>query len=548
VGLTGSAGPWSYDVFAIEAKVTYKQSEQNDFLTSRIASAMDVVNVGGVAKCASADAGCVPYNPWKLGGVTAAQLDYLQAPGLRKGSTSLSMQGASVAVDLGAFGIKSPMAKTGLSLSLGAEHRAEALVLITDAATANGDFSSSSGPVQGLTGDTAVKEVFGELRVPIIDKGLWPELLQATLSGRNASYASGFSANTYGLGLELAPVRQAKFRASFQHGVRAPNLVELFTAQTTSLYGNDEDPCAGATPTRSLADCARTGVTAAQYGTIQDSPAGQYNYLAGGNSKLKPETANSFTLGVVLTPLRSLNVTVDYFDIRVKDTIRNLDPTTTLSKCLDTGNAAFCSLISRDSQGSLWLLPQGTITSTNQNLGSTRASGLDLAVAYSQKLGGKGDFGVNYAATLLRKLEVEEVRGDGQYDCAGLYGPNKCGAPRPKYRHKLRATWNTPWSIEAALTWRHLSSVLLQTTSGNPLLSGSVSDKERELGAQNYLDLAASWKASRGLTLSVGINNLLDKDPPITSKLASAQGNGNTYPAVYDALGRKVFLTGSYKF
>jgi outer membrane receptor protein involved in Fe transport len=548
VGVKGDVGPWNYDVYAIEAKVIYSQNEQNYFLTPRIAEAMDVINVNGVAQCASGAAGCVPYNVWKTGGITADQLAYLQTPGFRKGSTSLSMQGASAGVDLGAYGVKSPFATTGLGVSFGFEHRSEALSLATDAATQNGDLSGSGGPTKGLTGESSVKEFFGELRIPIIEKGFMAELLQATLSGRSSSYATGFTSNTYGLGLEWAPVREAKLRASFQRAIRAPNLVELFTAQGNNLYDNDEDPCSGATPTRTLVECARTGVTAAQYGTIQDSPAGQYNYLAGGNPTLKPETANSVTVGLVLTPMRNLNVTIDYFDIKVKDTISNIDPTTTLSKCLDNGNPTYCGLITRDRLGTLWLLPQASIVGTNQNLGSTSTSGFDLAAAYNQKLGAMGSVGFSYAATLLKKLETEEIKGDGSYDCVGLYGPNKCGSPNPKYRHKLRASWNTPWDVEAAVTWRHFSSVLLQSTSSNPKLTGTTPDKERELAAQNYLDVAASWNVMKGLTLSMGINNLLDKDPPITSKLATGQGNGNTYPSIYDALGRKVFLTGSYKF
>ena len=129
-----------------------------------------------------------------------------------------------------------------------------------------------------------------------------------------------------------------------------------------------------------------------------------------------------------------------------------------------------------------------------------------------------------------------------------MYGPNKCGAPNPEYRHKMRATWNTPWDIEAALTWRHISKVVLQGTSSNPLLSGTVRAVERELAAQNYIDLAASWTVAKRFTVSLGVNNLFDKDPPITSQLSTGQGNGNTYPSVYDALGRKVFVTASYTF
>lgn len=559
LGVKGDIGPWNYDVYAIEAKVIYSQNENNYFLSPRIDEAMNVINVGGVAQCASGAAGCVPYNPWLVGGVTAAQLAYLQTPGFRKGTTSLSLQGASVAVDLGEYGVKSPLAKSGMGLSIGVERRNESLALATDAATAAGDLSGSGGPSQGLNGENSVKEIFGELRIPIIEKGFMADLLQATASARSSSYATGIKANTYGFGLEWAPVKEAKLRASVQRAVRAPNLVELFTAQGNNLYDNDQDPCAGPIGANGRAqngdplagnftECARTGVTAAQFGTIQDSPAGQYNFLQGGNPLLKPETATSLTVGLVLAPMRDLTVTLDYFDIKVKDTISNIDPTTTLAKCLSTGAARFCGLITRDRLGTLWLFDQGRIIGTQQNIGAQSTSGFDLAVAYNQKLGGMGSLGLNYAGTYLKKFEIEELPGEGTYDCVGLYGPNKCGAPNPEYRHKLRATWNTPWDIETALTWRHISKVVLQGTSSNPLLTGTVREVERELAAQNYIDLAASWNVAKGLTLSLGVNNIFDKDPPITSQLSTGAGNGNTYPSVYDALGRKVFVTATYKF
>ena len=561
LGVKGDIGPWSYDAYAIEGKVIYSQNENNYFLSPRIDNAMDVTNVGGVATCASGAAGCVPYNPFRLGGVSAAQLAYLQTPGFRKGTTNLSLQGATVAVDLSEYGAKLPWANSGIGMSVGVERREERLALATDPATAAGDLSGSGGPTIGLTGKNSVKEIFGELRIPLIEKGFMADLLQVTASARSSSYKSGTKAQTYGLGLEWAPVREAKLRGSFQRAIRAPNLVELFTAQGNALYDNDEDPCAGTSPTATAVQCARTGVTAAQYGSIQDSPAGQYNYLSGGNPQLKPEKATSVSFGIVLQPLRELSVTVDYFDIKIKDAISNIDPTTTLSKCLSTGDPRFCGLITRDRLGTLWLLPQASIVGTNLNLGSLRTSGIDFAAAYNQKIGDMGNVSVSYAATLLRKLETEELPGQGSYDCVGYYGANKCGSPNPEYRHKLRASWNTPWDVEAAITWRHLSKVLAQETSSNILLNladpallptpkppALVADKERELAARNYLDLAAAWTVTKGFTVSLGVNNVLDKDPPITAKLATGQGNGNTYPSVYDALGRKVFLTATYKF
>ena len=547
IGVKGDIGKWSYDAFAIAAKVIYSQNENNYFLSPRIDKAMDVTNVGGVATCASGEAGCVPYNPWKAGGVTADQLAYLQTPGFRKGSTELQNQGLSLSTDLGDYGLKVPGAKNGVGLSLGLEHRSEALSLTTDSATANGELSGSGGPTKGLSGDYSVKEFFGEVRVPIIEGGA-VELLSVNGSYRHSDYNTNTKTNTYGVGIEFAPVKMIKLRASFQRAARAPNLVELFQAQGNNLYDNDADPCAGTTPTATAAQCARTGVTAAQYGTVQDSPAGQYNYLAGGNPLLKPETAKSVTFGVVFVPMKDLSLKLDYFDIKVKDTISIIDPTTTLAKCLETGATTFCNLITRDRLGTLWLLPQASIVGTNLNLGSTRTSGVDLGIDYSMRLAEYGSVNVAMLGTLLNKFETEEIAGQGTYDCVGLYGPNKCGAPKSKWRHKLRTSWATPWNMDVAVTWRHLGSVELQATSSNPLLSGTVNAVDRELAARNYIDLAGSYRVTKGLTVSGGVNNVFDKDPPITSQLATGAGNGNTYPSIYDALGRKVFLNATYKF
>lgn len=551
-GVKGEVGKWTYDVYAQTAKVIYSQNEQNYFSTERIQKALDVVNVNGVATCASAvngsDTNCVPYNPWKLGAVTPAQLKYLQTPGSRQGSTQQTIQGGSLASDLGEYGIKFPTATDGVGLAFGLERRTEKLDLATDPLTAAGGLSGSGGPTPSLGGELTVKEIFAEVKMPLIQGKQFAELLEATTTYRHSQYDTSVKTNTYGLGLFWKPTKNIGFRTSYQQAIRAANLVELYRAQGNNLYDNDSDPCAGATPTASLAACQRTGVTAAQYGKIQDSPAGQYNFLSGGNPNLTPEKAKSFTVGIALTPMPNLSLTFDYFDIKVEDTISIIDPTTSLSKCLESGDPKFCSLISRDRLGTLWLFDEGRIVGTNQNIGGTKTSGLDIAGAYTHKIAGYGSVNFSVSGTYLKKLETEEIKGDGSYDCVGYYGPNKCGSPNPEWRHKMRASWATPWAVDLSMTWRHMAEVSLQTTSDNPKLKGNSNPVDRTLAAQNYLDLGVSWNFNKNLTLSGGINNIFDRDPPITSQLGVGSGNGNTYPSVYDALGRRVFVNATYKF
>jgi iron complex outermembrane recepter protein len=552
VGVKGDIGKISYDAYAIHARVIYSQNEENYFLDSRIDAALDVEPDGsGGAQCRSAAAraeGCVPYNVWRLGGITQQQLAYLQVSGFRKGSTSLEVVGANVSMDLGEFGIRLPTAKAGIGLSFGAERRREELILATDSNTAAGTLSGSGGPTPGLNGGYAVSEVFGEVQVPIIEGKAFAELLAAKLSARSSSYEPGERTNTFGVGLEYSPVKPVKARASFNRATRAPNLVELYLPQGNNLFDLTADPCGGPTPARTAAECARTGVSAAQYGTIQNSPAGQYNFLQGGNPQLKPETADSLTVGLVMQPIRELTVSLDYFDIKVEDTIGVISPNTTLTKCLDTGNPVFCANVQRDRLGTLWLLDDGRIKATNINIGAIRTTGIDLQANFSQRISGYGGFTFNFQGTRTSRFEVEEVPGDGTYDCVGLYGPASCRPPTPKWRHRARAIWNSPFNADLAVTWRHIAKVSVETSSDQPLLRGPFSAVEAELAARNYLDLAVNWRPIKGLEVGVGVNNVLDKDPPLTSLAGTGVGNGNTFPGVYDALGRKIFVNASYRF
>jgi outer membrane receptor protein involved in Fe transport len=226
---------------------------------------------------------------------------------------------------------------------------------------------------------------------------------------------------------------------------------------------------------------------------------------------LKPENAKSYTVGIVLTPTRNLSGTFDYYQIKVDDVISNAPPVTILNQCLATGNPIFCNAIHRaPGTGALWL-NGGFITATNANLGKWKTSGIDVAVNYQYPLQqGWGGLGVNFVGTWLKEFIREDIPGTGEYDCAGLYG-NTCSLPAPEWRHKLRFTWNTPWNVDATITWRHFDSVLVDTTSSNPLLSGAVIATDRELKAQDYMDIAASWSITKQLTLRGGINNVFDK-------------------------------------
>jgi len=553
IGVKGEIGMWNYDVFAQMGKVLYAENYFNDFSNVRIGRALDAVvdPVTGAIVCRSfidkTDKECVPYNIWALGKVTPEALKYLQTPGFKRGSTSQSVQGFNLSSDLGEYGLKMPLATSGLGIAFGFEHRTEKLDLATDVEFDTGDLAGQGGPTHGVAGNFSVKDYYVEARLPLFEKVPFAELLSVNGSYRNSNYTTGSKTDSYGVGIEWAPIKEIKVRGSYQRAVRAPNVVELYTAQGLGLFGMDEDPCAGAKPSATLAQCARTGVTAAQYGNIEDSPAQQYNAIFGSANGQDPEKSNSYTLGLVVTPLRDLSFTIDAFDMKVSGVIAPLPAATTLDTCLQTGAAASCSLITRDKLGTLWALNDAHIIALTQNLAVRKTRGVDLGANYRYRVADLGSLDFAFNGTFLKEFIQEDFPGNGEYDCAGYHGTT-CGVPLPKWRHKARVSWASPWAASVNLTWRHINAVELENSSDNPHLAAKSQTGDQRFSARDYLDLSASYRVNKIFTFSAGINNLFDRDPPVSGVVASVVGNGNTYPQVYDALGRKIFMNLTAKF
>ena len=185
--------------------------------------------------------------------------------------------------------------------------------------------------------------------------------------------------DTYKLGLEWAPIADVRLRGSYQRAVRAANIVELFTAQGFNLFDATGDPCGAAArdPEASAQECIDSGVPASLVGSgVLDSPAGQYQFLQGGNTELTPETSDTYSYGVVFQPrfAPGLAITVDYFDIKIEDTITTFGAPNTWTSCYSNNDAAACDRINRNGAGQLWL-GNGHVEDLNINIGSLSTTG-----------------------------------------------------------------------------------------------------------------------------------------------------------------------------
>src|SRR6202012_5794663 len=145
-----------------------------------------------------------------------------------------------------------------------------------------------------------VKELFGEVRVPLIQDAPFAKELTFEGGYRYANYSSSGSVDAEKLALDWQIIPDIRLRGSFQRAVRAPNVNELFTPQTPGLVAGT-DPCAGTSPAFTAAQCAATGVLAGQYGSITQCVSSQCAGVTGGNPALKPEDSDTKSFGAVFT-------------------------------------------------------------------------------------------------------------------------------------------------------------------------------------------------------------------------------------------------------
>jgi iron complex outermembrane receptor protein len=409
-------------------------------------------------------------------------------------------------------------------------------------------------------GEFDVKELFIEADMPLVSNKPFVDELAINLGYRYSDYAiqggTGFTADTYKFELRYAPVQSLRLRGSYNRAVRAPNITELFAGQALGNVAA-QDPCSGASPDASPEDCFRSGVTQAQYGFIPECPADTCVTLGGGNLGLQPEIADTYTYGFVYTGLPGFTFSADYFDIFVDGYIGAVDAPTVINQCITTGSQFFCDLFHRDPASGVLFGTNGFITATNQNTGYLQTSGMDFTSTYDFDLGSilpggpdAGSFNISFVGTWLNSRRIEQLPGLGSYNCVGLFGPT-CGQPTPTWRHNMRFTWTSPQQVATvSANWRYFGEVDLSSNTNNQFLQGEDPIQiNRRITAYNYFDLAATWKLVDSVEFRAGINNIFDRDPPvIAAGLLSSFGNGNTYPGVYDPMGRLVYFGMTVEF
>jgi outer membrane receptor protein involved in Fe transport len=477
-------------------------------------------------------------------------------------------------------------------------------------------------PTQGYNVSQDAKEGYGELEIPILADLPFIKSLTLNPGVRYSSYNTSKGGWTWKLLADYQVNDWVRLRGGYNLAIRTPNLGELFLNPSEvfggfSTYG---DPCsllttapwgaggarstapsgnppvqttanvvntrglAGATSTynicRALMDQANPGsstVVSAQNqfyntpGTAQPAPGpAVFNWtMQSGNSHLDPETARTYTIGLVLkspfqNPLLSrMQASFDYYRIHISDAIEFASIDYTYAQCFGgafDGNTSagltaalaspYCQSVSRSPQtGALALV--GTPYS---NLATIDTSGLDVQFDWSATLADAfkdvpGRVNLNFVANFLGNYDTTAGPGQPTVKWYGSLGPNLVGTNPGAYAYRLNTTFG--YSVGPAninLNWRFFPAVnaVGQATSG-------ASNTTFQTPSYSVFDLTGFFTLPHGLQLRAGIQNIADTDPAITGKTRAvtvngvlqsiaSTGQGTTAPQFYDPLGRRFFV------
>ena len=513
LGARGEAAGWDYDVNyqknSVDSSVTYI----NDFFAPRIGEAL-VDNT---------------YSVFTYNGVTSEQANMLTGVAMLRADLSTEIFFAQASRDTG---ISLPTTDSNIQVAMGVERRDMSYDRDSDTVFEEGMLLGQGGATKSIAGSYSVTDVFFEAAIPVLEN------LDAELGFRASDYSTSGNHNTYKFGFTYAPSDMVTIRTGYNRTIRSPNITTMFAPQNQGLWGGS-DPCAGETPDYTAAQCALTGVTAGQYGSIVASPASQYNALYGGNTEVGPEVADTISFGIVANPIEDLTVSIDWWSVQLEDAIGSVSAATSLKECAENNNAALCALINRGNAGTLWLGTSGYISSTTTNLGEVNFAGVDLIATYGMEVGG-GDLALRLNGS--RSLERETLVLPGvettRVDCNGIANDAQCTYPNMDWRHSLSATYSKDdWTVGAA--WRYFGSVDYQG-------SNDVLASDGALDAVSYVDLNGSYTLSENVTFSGGARNLLDKEPPMVGGGLNAT-NANSY-GNYDVLGRYVYADVTFSF
>ncbi len=559
---TGFEGDITYSDLAYEASLTYgrtnaDQSSDGQINVVNMRYGLDVeVGPGGVLRCRDEAArldGCVPVDIFGAGNISPQAANYINAESSRSATVDQLVFNAFLTGDAFQWGDRPA------TFVLGVEHRQESTEDVPDRLTQSGlNASNITPPTQGRFW---VHELFGELRVPLLQNVAFADELDLNLAARVSDYSTVGLTNAYAAGLDWRITDDFRARGQYARAVRAPNIFELFSgAQQTFPVLNDPcqglttsggqaaffndvtDPTSGIdpttvganTPTRCLADPNLAARVTRDGFFIPSQPELQgTGGFTSGNPELEEETAETFSVGFVWQPkdwLQGLSLSLDYYDITIENAISTFGRQLTIDRCYTTGEAEFCNSIQRAAAGD-FVGFLALVNQSNENLAELNVEGVDLQFDYSTSLGSWGDLGLSVLYSHLLEQSNVPLPGASLVDDTGEFGA-------PENRANIGVTYSLG---NFRLRWD--ARIIGEQPIDNDPTSAFAGAK---IGLRHIHDLQASWQANPTTRFTIGVDNVLNEYVFIggtagdvgSSILATTTGH-RTAPELYDGLGRR---------
>jgi iron complex outermembrane receptor protein len=543
-GIEGTVLDWDYAGSLVWSNSTVTNTFLNGYpMTNPLRRGVEGCAVALVANACPAgqaltfNGAPVYLNPF--GPQTAAGLAYMQANTVlgqvQEGEGTL--QSAQVSASRALFSLPGGKATLGLA----AELRKEDMVYRTDIALVSQAASS------GLAGSGAIREgerdvtAFGaELVLPIV-KGL-----ETTLSVRSDRYSDFGTATNPKIAIKFQPMDMLLLRGSYNEGFSAPALTDLYAPNATTFTGNRyNDPvlCPG-------------GVVNPVGGVSSRDCGIQFQRLTGGNTGLKAEKSKAWTVGLVVQPLQSVTVSVDYWWYHVKDSISTVGDASIFADPVKyAGFYVRCSAAPADRRAAIGACqipggdPLAYVLDTNQNLGDVKTDGWDVSITWRGAATPIGRFGASLNGSYVKSYAFQIEPGGPWFNPLGRWASQfvtagTSGGAVLRYQQTTAFTWETSeWSTRLAN--RYKTGYRDQNSQGAPF---NVAPFNTNTVEKSILwDLSVQYRGIKGLTVSAGVINLLDEDPPFTNQTARFQARG--YDDRYaDPRGRMWQLGARYEF
>ncbi len=473
-----------------------------------------------------------------------------------------------------------------MQYAVGVTNREERFGFHTDNYTTNESFTETGlglFPTSNTVGKFDVKELYGELLVPLASGHKGVEHFNLELGGRSSDYSSVGKIDTYKALFDWGVTSWARLRGGVNRANRAPNLGELFLSRTQvagnagGVYGDQcsenslEGPYSanpnvnvngvdGAAFARAL--CAAlmgpTG-TSIYYGRpVSTQPTVGATGLPNttGNDQLQSEKADTLTFGLVITPhfeapfLRAMTLSLDYYNIDIKDMIAVEDADSVFQRCLDPAlnptsnvNTPACLGLVRDPLSG----DPVSIDLSYTNEGRSITSGIDLQLNWSTRLANGSSLSLNVLANKNLENITQVAAVLPEIDWAGTEG---CALQLQcmGYDYRLFSTFTYskgPWTM--SMRWQHWPSIKAAAYATTPTTVQTGVEDSYDLFA-----LSASYNVGRKYSIRMGVENLFDTDPPLNNgnpaatpfPIAPSHAGG----ATYDPLGRRFFVGAKIDF